>query len=135
MLDALNSLPGVSLGTENQGSLEAAAELHARHQETQLRAVGSAGKQDPVQNAALLCTLQQWYVTLTGTRPQQSGNASTGPIIRGFKELLSSPVRSTVNDRESSTPAVHHLSVSESLTTEPLWLQTLEDVFPCSKIM
>ena len=133
---ALNSLPTVQLGSENQGSLAAVGELYARHLET--RPVGSAGEQDQEDDDTLtLCTLQQWYRTPSDTSSQRPANASSASrFIRGFfKDLLLSSDRSTLNDRESSVPAEHHRPVSESLMSEPLWLRTLDDVFPCSTIM
>ena len=135
LVAALNSLPGVHISGENQGSLQAAAELYARHQQTSLRNLGTLRGHGSANNNALLCTLQQWYRESSG--PAQTGPRPDDPTrtIFGFKELLSPPSRSVVQDREGSVPPARHLAVANPNAVEPSWLATLEDVFPCAKIM
>ena len=142
IMDALNRLPGVYISGENQASLEAAVELRQRRRETVRRGAAvrdhAAQHRDQVDDSALLCTLQQWFVHLAGV-PIHMSHSRT-PIL-GFKELITLEPLSVVQDHENTlVPPVRHLSVASSpggmgKDVEPRWLSLLEEVFPCARIV
>ena len=142
IVEALNSLPGVSLANELQASLDASATLLERYFETLQRisvtpnATGTAMESSVVPHE-LLCSLQGWYRSLIGVATGQK--SVMGPSARqatlGLKELVTLRSHSTFFDHENRLPPARHLPVDADAPEEPLWLQLLDEVFPCARIV
>lgn len=139
IMEALNALPGVHVGGENQASLEAAAELLGRFTETQIReqvTLDFAGNTGAGNTHALLCSLQQWFRELAGGAAPQLADGLPEPIrALGFKELLSPRSRSTTYDHADRAPPSRHLPVDLDAAAAPRWLHALNTIFPCARIV
>ena len=118
---------------ENQAALGAANELLQRHHEVNamsaaiLQRHGSVAAMEPadgVDKRVLLCTLQQWFRQLSG-----SAASSKATTVLGFKELM------TVQEAQDVPMSAHHLVVDLASNSDPPWLTTLDQIFPCSRII
>ena len=125
--EALNSLPGVSLAGENQGSLEVSYMLLGRYTEARAResvALDASAASVPDDPSDLLCALQHLYRTLVGIEARGARGDAKLParkVALGFKELLSLSPQSTWFDHDDRLPPARHLSFS----SPPVPLTTL----------
>ena len=126
IIEALNSLPGVSLAGENQGSLDVSSALLERFVETRARewvAMNASGAPDQDDPKELLCAIQSWYRALVGIEAKHSSTAATAApsqtALLGFKELVSLRSRSTWFDHADRLPPARRLPLdSEDASLE-----------------
>ena len=140
IVEALNSLPGVSLSDENQASLDVSATLLERYSERLKRMTITPNATGMVESSLpheLLCSLQGWYRSLIGLEMgrRSASEASARPVTLGLKELITLRSRSTFPDHDDRLPPARHLPVDADKPEEPLWLQLLDEVFPCARII
>ena len=91
----------------------------------------------PINIHSLLCTLQNYFITLTGA-DLRAGPGAKGPqrATFGFKEIVVPPGRLSVVDHEDGfTPPARHLPVSSAGQLAPRWLRALDSIFPCARIV
>jgi len=136
LLEGLNALPGVSLSGENFGVLE---DLRAAYDKASdaVRRNGDgnspAAYYVPQPQGLLkhsLCVQQSMVTRLADAGEDEADAAAGAAQIRGFKELLQLPSLDAGGEFASEYP---HLSTRPEVRRE--WVEYLETLFPCSRIV
>ena len=130
LLEGLNALPGVSLSGENfavlddlRAAYDKAADAARRNMNGQSPAAYFVPKPEGLLKHTL-CVQQSMFARLAGRKSEQAGQ------IHGFTELLQLPSFETGGKFASGGS---HLSTRPEVRQE--WIEFLETLFPCSRIV